>query len=118
MVDSQNFLIVIYIPIQTLEILSVCTENKQKFMAPYPSGSTSGAFHSLILGSVGAIALEISDWTPGTFYILIHFQYLWMVFLYLFTCFGECIFIYVNKDILNGGENWFYHPQIAYLPLF
>ena len=61
MVDSQNFLIVIYIPIQTLEILSVCTENKQKFMAPYPSGSTSGAFHSLILGSVGAIALEISD---------------------------------------------------------
>ena len=70
MVDSQNFLIVIYMPIQTLEILSVCTENKQKFMAPYPSGSTSGAFHTLILGSVGAIALEISDWTPGTFYIL------------------------------------------------
>ena len=61
MVDSQNFLIVIYIAIQTLETLSVCTENKQQFMAPYPSGSTSRAFHSLILGSVGATALEISD---------------------------------------------------------
>ena len=42
--------IVMYIPIQTLEIFSVCTENTQRFTAPYLSGSTSRAFHGLILG--------------------------------------------------------------------
>ena len=87
MVDSQNFLIVIYTAIQTMETLSVCTENKQQFMAPYPSGSTSRAFHSLILGSVGATALEISDWTPGTFYILSSFSVLsdgFPLFIHLF----------------------------------
>lgn len=80
-----KFFIVMYTPIQMLEILSMCTESKQTFMAPYQSGSTSGAFQSNS-GEFGTLALEISSsqntwevcYTPSSLY----FYMVFLLFVY------------------------------------